>query len=428
MSRGRSGLLRWVEPWYGAYALVGTIILGVAPIMIPLTVEKGGAGTVGLVVAFFYIGALFTPVAGAYADRTGSQRLIFLACFPLMAVSIVLFALSQAAWQWALSAMVFGGAGAIAGTIGGMFVVEAHPKTEWNNRISWFRLAYGAGQVLGLIIAAVAATHLRWGWFASAVLISLGLLVGRLGLPHLHANRLRGAPRALPPTASARPIQGISWVLHAYHRVDWRSLGAVLRSQFGVFIAAWLLAMIGIQTFFNVVPLVMRDAFKVQPSVSSIGFMVGAAVGTVLYPVLGKLATRIGPALVLVLGLSLSIAAFGGMALLTRIDVGWQGTASMVALVVAAVAYAPEVVAATMLVARLSPFSEGSAMGMLNSAIGVGAIIGALAPAAVAARFGYPSLPLMAALVLLAALLVTLSLVRASRTAASGGGDRRRAP
>jgi MFS family permease len=161
----------------------------------------------------------------------------------------------------------------------------------------------------------------------------------------------------------------------------------------------------------------MRDAFKVQPSVSSIGFMVGAAIGTMLYPLLGKLATRVGPGLVLALGLSTSMGCFGGMALLPRIDVNWEGAASMVALVLAAVAYAPEVVAATMLVARLTPFSEGSAMGMLNSAIAAGAIIGALVPAAIAARYGYPALPLMAALVLVAALVVALPLIRATRTA-----------
>ena len=36
--------MRWTEPWYSAYALVGMMVLGVAPILIPLTVEQGGGG------------------------------------------------------------------------------------------------------------------------------------------------------------------------------------------------------------------------------------------------------------------------------------------------------------------------------------------------------------------------------------------------
>ena len=73
--------MRWTEPWYSAYALVGMMVLGVAPILIPLTVEQGGkngATLVGLVVAAFYAGGLLAPVLGSLADRTGRQRLVFL--------------------------------------------------------------------------------------------------------------------------------------------------------------------------------------------------------------------------------------------------------------------------------------------------------------------------------------------------------------
>lgn len=407
-------LLRWVEPWYAAYGLVGLVLLGIGPIMIPLSVQSAGAGAVGIVVAAFYVGALFTPLAGSLADRTGTQRLVFLTCFPLMAVTMALFAFADSVWEWAATAVVFGGAGAIAGTIGGMFVVEAHPRPEWNDRISWFRLAYGAGQVLGLVLAAWAASHLRWGWLIGAVVIALGLVVGRIGLPRLGKHAAQPSPD-LDPTLSARPIGGISWIFHVYHRAHLGEFVAKLKSRFGVFMAAWVLSMIGIQTFFNVVPLIMQSAFSVSPSVSAIGFMVGAALGTAVFPALGRLATRVGPGRVLALGLSLSIVSFGGMALFTALHPSWEGAASMILLVVAAVAYSFEVVSATMLTARLTPFSEGSAMGVLNGAIAVGAIIGALVPAAVAARLGYDVLPLMAAVVLVVALLVSLPLLSVGR-------------
>ncbi|WP_030149450.1 hypothetical protein [Mycetocola saprophilus] len=51
--------MKWTQPWYLAYALVGMMMLGVAPIFIPLSVEDGGKNgptLVGLVVAAFYAG------------------------------------------------------------------------------------------------------------------------------------------------------------------------------------------------------------------------------------------------------------------------------------------------------------------------------------------------------------------------------------
>ncbi len=419
------GRLRWVEPWYAAYGLDGLVLLGVGPILVPLTVERAGAGAVGAVVAAFYVGALFTPLAGSIADRTGRQRTMFLACFPIMAVTMVAFASAHTVWQWALLAAAFGGAGAVAGTMGGMFIVEAHPKAEWNQRIAWFRLAYGAGQVVGLVLAAFAATHLRMGWWVAAAAVLVAWPLGRLGLPHLSARTASGRGElGADPSASTRQVAGISWVLHAYHRPRFGELWRAMRSRFGLFVVTWLLTMIGLQTFFNVVPLVMRSGFGVSPSASSIAFMVGAVVGTAIFPALGALATRIGPGRVLGIGLAISAASFGAMALLDWTDPSWKASAALAALVTAAVAYSFEVVAATMLTARLTPFSEGSAMGVLNSAIAAGSIVGALVPSVVAAHYGYGALTVVATGVVVVALLVGLPLVeRTSPTDAAAATE-----
>ncbi len=393
---------RWVEPWYAGYGLVGLVLLGVGPILIPLQVDPRGPAAVGLVVAAFYVGALFTPLVGAYADRTGRQRSIFLACFPLMSLTIVGFAYAHSVWQWAVLAALFGGAGAGAGTVGGMFVVEGHPKAEWNERISWFRLAYGLGQVVGLLIAAFTATQLLTGWWIAAVAIACGLVVGRIGIPPLHPTS--HAAEHLAPQSSARPLGAISWALHAFHRPSLASLRSAMRGPYGLFLIVWLLTMVGVQTFFNVVPLIMRDTFAVKPSLTSILFMAGAGIGAVMYPICGKLADKFGPGRVMALGMLITITSFGAMALASWLNPSFKGAVGSVALVTAAAAYSFEVVGATMLTARLTPVSEGSAMGLLNSAIAAGAIVGAIVPSWVAAAFGYKALPLMATGILLAAL------------------------
>lgn len=78
MAERRFAWARWVEPWYSAYGLTGIPILGIAPILISPTVADDGGGATA-VVAAFYFGGLFAPMIGSRADRTGKERLVFLA-------------------------------------------------------------------------------------------------------------------------------------------------------------------------------------------------------------------------------------------------------------------------------------------------------------------------------------------------------------
>ncbi|KYH46292.1 MFS transporter [Branchiibius sp. NY16-3462-2] len=380
--------MRWLEPWYSAYAITGLMVLGVAPILMPVTVDAAGHGAtiVGLVVAAFYVGGLFAPLLGSLADRTGRQRAVFLATFPIMAVTVAGFAFTQQVWLWALLALVFGGAGSLCGTVAGLFVVEAHPQPEWNDRLSWFRLAYGAGQVVGLIIAAVAATHLKLGWLVTAALLAAGFLLGQIGLPHLKPSHPGKDATAGAPSTH--------------------------RHVFPVFILTWLLTMTGVQTYFNVVPLIMRDAFGISASTTSLLFLVGAVVGTAIYPFCGKLANRVGPGLVLLIGLTITAASFAAMAIAHAADLPGKAAIGGAALVTSAIAYAFEVVAATMMIVRVTPGDQGSAMGLLNGIIAAGAVIGAVAPSFLAEKWGYPALPAVALAVLIVAAAVGIPLYR----------------
>lgn len=393
--------MRWTEPWYSAYAIIGLMVLGVAPILLPVTVEDGGkngATLVGFVVAAFYAGGLLAPVLGSLADRTGKQRAVFLGCFPLMAVTVAAFPFTDSVWIWVVLALVFGGAGSLAGTVAGLFIVEAHPQAEWNHRLSWFRLAYGAGQVVGLIIAALAVSSLKLGWIATAVLLAAGFVLGRIGLPRLQPAQ---------PDASAPPTQSSTGSRPPRHRLFTR------------FLITWLLAMTGIQTFFNVVPLVMRDAFHIAPSLSSMLFLVGAGIGIALYPIAGTLADRSGPGRVLLMGLGTTVLAFAAMSLSTWLDLPGKSVIGAIALVVAASAYSFEVVSATMMVVQISPGSQGSAIGLLNGIIAAGAVIGAIVPAFLADIWGYPVLPAIALVTLILTIIAGVPLFRRSAWSSS---------
>lgn len=61
---------KWIEPWYLAYALMGLIVAGLVPVLIPLVVnESGNASLVGTVVAAVSLGGLSAPIWGGLADR-----------------------------------------------------------------------------------------------------------------------------------------------------------------------------------------------------------------------------------------------------------------------------------------------------------------------------------------------------------------------
>lgn len=415
----------WLAPWMGSYGLVGLLLLGVAPILIPVTVDAHvgghqGATAVGLVVAAFYVGGLLSPLIGTLADRTGRQRTLYLACFPVMGAAVIAFALVEGTLWWSLAALVMGGTGAAAGTLAGMFVVEANPQAEWDVRISWFRLVYGAGQVLGLVIAAVAATHAETGWLVTGILVLLGSLIGPLRLPKLAAVKkaavtAKAEPRPEPsPSSAGRGVGVGGWAVHR-HRSPLTALRSGLGGGFGLMLMVWFLTMVGVQTFFNVVPLVMQDAFRVSATASSLLFLVGAAIGTLVYPACGRLAARRGPGLVFVVGQAMTVLAFGAMTVMSL--TGWAGgsTVGSAALVLAATAYSFLVVAATMLLAAMSPAGQGAAMGLLNALIAAGAVIGAVVPSFVAQRLGYDALPPVAAGVLVVAALLFLPLLHGQR-------------
>jgi hypothetical protein len=70
---------KWVEPWYFSYALLGVMLAGLAPILLPLAVSRSGSpAEVGLVMPAFNLGGLASPLWGGLADR---YRLLLVGMF-----------------------------------------------------------------------------------------------------------------------------------------------------------------------------------------------------------------------------------------------------------------------------------------------------------------------------------------------------------
>ncbi|UYP20880.1 MFS transporter [Rhodococcus sp. Z13] len=386
----RVGMLRSLEPWFSAYALAGLLVNGIVPLLIPLTVTSHGAAAVATVLAAFFTGQLFAPVIGRIADRTGTQRLTFLGSFPVMGAAAIGFGLSTNLLGWCVSAVLAGASAGAVQTLGSVFIVEGHPASEWDERIGWFRLVFGIGQVSGLAIGAVfAERHVHTGWLVAGGVILLGTWLGRLRLPHLNPAQPEDAVAA---DAAAAPASG--------------GLRRELQGPFGRFLLSWFLAMTAVQTFLNVMPLVMKDAFDVSASRTATCYLVASALGACLYPICGELAKRHGCGWVLRLGLVITLAgllAMTGAWIWQPPGASWIGIAG---LVLVAFGYPFDYIGATMMAADLTLDGQGSAMGLFNSAVAAGAILGATVPSVLAAKFGYGALTPLAAGLVVVSLLV----------------------
>jgi hypothetical protein len=77
----RGNVNTWIEPWYGAYAILGALTSGLAIISVPLVVTNGGgtALQIGTAIAVQNLGALFAPLWGTVADRTRAYRAVLIA-------------------------------------------------------------------------------------------------------------------------------------------------------------------------------------------------------------------------------------------------------------------------------------------------------------------------------------------------------------
>jgi DHA1 family tetracycline resistance protein-like MFS transporter len=392
------GWQQWVEPWYLAYALLGVAAAGLIPILLPLGANQaGGASGAGLVVAAFNLGGLAAPVWGSLADRYRLHRWLLaggllvasagLAAFP--------FAPSLAASVWLALAQGIGVAG--AATVANLFVVEAHPQAEWDERIGWLQTFYGGGQVAGLLLAGLLSSiSLRAGLLAAAGVTAAAVLLAWL--------TTHTPPRpSTPLPALLHPDRHGEWAVNSPQRLfhhmtldTLRQLGPVVRSPFAGFLAMWLLTFGGAAAVFALYPVLMQQVYGVAPGLSSAGFAVAAGLGLALYSPAGRWSERFGPTWVVRAALGVRLAAFLGLLGLGLTHAGGAAWLALLAFLFVVLAWSLLSVGGTALTARLSPVGEGEGMGIFNAVTALAGVVGAALGGWVAGQWGYAAVSSLA--------------------------------
>jgi MFS family permease len=416
------------EPWYAGYATQGAVVLGTAPILIPLIVgQAAGAGRAGLVVAAFYLGQLSAPLWGALTDRTGGHRLFYGLGYVLLAAGLSLFALADATAWWVLLALMQGAGSAATNTVAALFIVEFQPKDQWDGRIGWLQTFYGTGQAAGLGLAALLQAAPWVGMLVSAGLMAPGLWLGLRGLP-ASGRRSPAHQPSFDHHAHARPRQAFQQ-LHHSHRprlAAIKKLAVEWRGSFGLFILAWLLTMLGTWMIYNLYPLLMRDLYGVDAGMSSLWYAVAAGLGIFAYAPSGSLGRRWGDGPVVTAGVVMTLVSLAGMLACTGLEPATARWLAPAVFVLMPVAWSPLIVAGTSLTAQLATMPQGDALGVFNSTTAVGSVLGALLAGGLASRLGYGVVVAGAAVATAGGLALMLALLVENRR--SGGEPGREKP
>lgn len=420
MRRGRSSARRSISPWYVAYLVLGLINSGMLPFLLPLAMAERGQDldSIAYVIGAFNAGALPAPLLGILAERQRLFRPVFFGGFLFLSLALVGLTMTSNLVLWTLLVLVAGfGVGAVA-TVAPLFVVDFTAQDEWEPRIGWLQSFNGAGQLIGLlIVGAVAAGTLAYGFWLAAACSLLAVAVGQVGLPvdgHRQHDRLprlawSEAMRAVQP---APATGGLLQHSHHLQEAALRRLPATGLSAFTLFLLAWGAVNLGVAPFFAYYPLMMSQSYGVAPTTTAWLYALAAAVGIGLFTYSGRMAKRFGPRQVFRVGLATRGLGFAVLGVLGFFPM-FLGSyvAAISAFVVAMLAWPVLSVAGTGLAARLTPVGEGAAMGMLAAVGAVATVVGSFAGGPLVEAFGYRVVPLAA----LAGLAMAELLIRKAR-------------
>ncbi len=418
-----------LEKWYVAYAVLGATVAGLVPILVPLTIaQRGEPAQIGTVMAAFNGGSLMAPVWSLVADRFRIHGLLLRGGMIALAAGLAAFPELRQPAAWPLLAFAMGTCAAAGATVANLFVVEVHPRAEWDGRIGWLQTFYGGGQMIGLVLAGLLQGR---GWppplWVAAGVTAIGSVFG-FWSPSVPAKR------TAPAHAVIRAPRHGEWAMispqRMYNHLRFETFARVVKlidARFGLFLFIWVVTTGGSIAVFTLYPVLMQQLFAVSPVVSSTAFAVSAGLGMLFYSLAGTWSKSWGARRVFGTGLALRLLAYGFLLTLAlRQGAGaGHGWLALLPFCLTVVAWSLLTVSGTVLAAELCAAGPGPAMGIYNAAFGLAGVGGAALGGWAGGLWGYRWVPLIP-VVFIGAGLALLPTLRAPGKAAAtnpGGAD-----
>jgi len=324
--------------------------------ILPFYIESMGAGgmELGLLVASYAVMRLiFGPIWGGLSDRIGRKPILLIGILGY-AVTMVWFGLATKLWMLFAARILSGVLSSATAPTTMAFIGDSTPENERGGGMGLLGAAGGIGTIVGPVLGGfLASESLSTPFFLAAGLSVLSLLLAIVFLP----ESLPGEARR-----SSQEIEKL---------IDLKGWGQAINGPIGSLLILTFISTCGLMIFANVFGLFSLEKFDFEPDDVGVMMMVLGLVSALAQGVLaGPLTKKWGDETVIKGGLLATALGFGLMLLANTYMTILLATAFF------ALTVALQIPALTSLTSRRATVPQGIAMGLSNSFVSLGRIVG----------------------------------------------------
>ncbi|MFZ5822038.1 MAG: MFS transporter [Chloroflexota bacterium] len=327
----------------------------VIPIL-PFYIESMGAGgtELGLLVASYAVMRLvFGPIWGGLSDRVGRKPVLLVGILGY-AVTMVWFGLADTLWMLFAARILSGVLSSATAPTTMAFIGDSTPEKERGGGMGLLGAAGGVGTIIGPALGGfLAGESLATPFFLAAGLSALSLLLAAAFLPE------------------SLPVEARQIAQERGKLVDLRGWRRAIASPIGSLLALTFISTCGLMIFANVFGLYTLERFDFGPDDVGVMMMALGLVSALAQGVLAGPATKKwGDEAVIKGGLLATALGFGLMLLADTY------TTILLATAFFALTVALQIPALTSLTSQRAAVPQGVAMGLSNSFVSLGRIVG----------------------------------------------------
>jgi DHA1 family multidrug resistance protein-like MFS transporter len=329
---------------------------GIVIPILPFYIESMGAGgtELGLLVASYAVMRLiFGPIWGGLSDRLGRKPILLVGILGY-AVTMVWFGLATQLWMLFAARILAGILSSATAPTTMAFIGDSTPEKERGGGMGLLGAAGGIGTIVGPVLGGfLAGDSLATPFFLAAGLSVLSLLLAITFLPE------------------SLPAEARQTIQKNEKLIDLKSWGQAILSPIGSLLALTFISTCGLMIFANVFGLYALEKFSFGPEDVGVMMMVLGLVSAVTQGLLvGPATKKWGDGTIIKVGLFATAIGYGMMLLANTY------TTILLATAFFALTVALQIPALTSLTSRRATVPQGIAMGLSNSFVSLGRIIG----------------------------------------------------
>lgn len=338
--------------------VVATLGFGVVIPIIPFYMESMGAGgtELGLLVASYAVMRLiFSPLWGSISDKVGRKPIMMIGILGY-GITMVLFGLATELWMLFAARILSGVLSSATSPTTMAYIGDSTSEEDRGGGMGMMGAAVGIGTIFGPALGGLlAGESLSVPFLIAGGMSILALILIAIFLPE-----------SLPQAARQSSIKGIQ--LPEFKL--WRQ---ALTSPIGILLVLAFVMTTGMMIFYGIFGLYALDRFSYGPQQVGIIFMVVGIISALTQGILtGPLTKRWGEAPLIKVAMLVSSIGF---VFIVLADSFWTVMLSIGVFIFASALLIPTV---TSLTSKRAESMQGMAMGLTNSFISLGRIVGPL--------------------------------------------------